>query len=229
MPLLSGEDLSAALERVRVLPPAVAVRITLQAARGLGAAHAAGVVHRDVKPSNLFLVDDGSGVLTVRVADFGLAKIPGGPDSLTSTGAFLGTPHYVSPEQATNAKSADARTDVWSLAMTLYHALTGAPAFARTSSFMALVLELTGNPVPSLQDAAPWVPPEIARVVHGALIRDPDLRCPSMGELELALQMGAGFDACAAPLRASEIAPAKDDAIAERAALPGSWEDLLRS
>jgi len=182
-----------------------------------------------VKPSNLFLEDEG-GRIVVKVADFGLAKVfDDAVQSLTASGRFMGTPHYVSPEQATNAKRVDLRTDVWSLAMSLYHALAGVPAFARVKSFMQLVLDLTGpNGVRPLQDAAPWIDPSLARVVHGALVADPELRCPNMTELALALETAVGIDAARAPFGAADVRGARRDRAAERAELPSSWEELLR-
>jgi serine/threonine-protein kinase len=229
MPLLRGEDLAHVIGRVGAIEPHVVVAIFVQACRGLEAAHAAGVVHRDVKPSNLFLEDEG-GHVVVKVADFGLAKVfDDEVQSLTASGRFMGTPHYVSPEQATNAKRVDARSDVWSLAMSLYHALAGVPAFGQVKSFMQLVLDLTGPAgVPPLQDAAPWVDGRIARVLHGALVASPEHRCPSMTELALALEMAVGIDVARARFdRAAVRAVVRRD-VASRVELPASWDELLR-
>jgi len=242
MPLLQGEDLAALLDRVGCLPPEVAIAIVVQASEGLAAAHARGVVHRDVKPSNLFLERRGdSPFVVVRVTDFGLAKAldasPGsaeGKGALTATGRFMGTPQYVSPEQAISAKHVDLRTDVYSLAMSLYHALSGRPAFAHVRSFMGLVLELTAREAPHLQDAAPWVSPAVTRIVHGALLRDPQARCPSASELALALDMAVGIDTSRRPITPEAlVAHATLEAgvrrtPSQRAPLAASWEDLLR-
>jgi serine/threonine-protein kinase len=229
MPLLRGEDLARVIERVGAIDPNTCVAIFVQACRGLEVAHRAGVVHRDVKPSNLFLEADASGSVVVKVADFGLAKVfDDTVQSLTASGRFMGTPHYVSPEQATNAKRVDVRSDVWSLAMSLYHALAGVPPFANVKSFMQLVLELTGpNGVRPLQDVAPWIDPRIARVVHGALVADLDLRCPSIAELGLALEMAVGIDVARAHIAATEVrgVTAPERSAAE---LPSSWDELLR-
>jgi serine/threonine-protein kinase len=233
MPLLAGEDLGKAIERLGALEPRACVSLFLQACDGLAAAHAAGVVHRDIKPSNLFLVAGEGGALRLLIADFGLAKVESDvtAGALTTSGAFMGTAQYVSPEQATNAKHVDARSDVWSLSMTLYHALAGRPAFAQTGSFLALVLEITGSRgVKPLQDAAPWIDPRLARAVHGALVRDPEQRCPSIGELALALRMAIGFDAAGEPVKELRGVTAEERAhAAERAQLPSSWEELLRT
>lgn len=111
MPLLKGRDLDKVLEELGALEPETAVRIALQAARGLSAAHRIGIIHRDVKPGNLIL-DEEDGEIIVRVCDFGVAKQIGGDSSLTDTGAKLGTPDYVSPEQLKSSKHVDERTDV---------------------------------------------------------------------------------------------------------------------
>jgi serine/threonine-protein kinase len=230
MPRMRGEDLGQLLGRVKVLEPSVAVPIVIQACRGVAAGHAAGIVHRDIKPTNLFLEDEG-GTIVVKVSDFGLAKVQdAGIDSLTTSGALLGTPHYMSPEQAENAKRVDARTDVYSLGMVLFHALTGSTAFARPGSFMAFLVGKAS--VPHLQQAAPWVSPAITRVVHAALLRSPDARWPNVGELELALTMAAGFEIAHAPLYKASFAPLSSSTSADvlpRATLPTHWEELLRA
>ena len=205
MPRMRGEDLGQLLSRVKVLEPSVAIPLVIQACRGIAAGHAAGIVHRDIKPTNLFLEEE-DGLVVVKVSDFGLAKVQdAGIDSLTSSGALLGTPHYMSPEQAENAKRADARADVFSLGMVLYHALTGNVAFARSGSFMAFLVGQAQ--VPHVQQAAPWVPPTIARAVHAALLRSADARWPNVGELELGLTMAAGFEMAHAPLYRASLAP----------------------
>jgi serine/threonine protein kinase len=234
MPLLEGEDLAAVLDRVRCLEPALAIALVVQACAGLEAVHARGIVHRDVKPSNLFLENAGADVV-VKVTDFGLAKAfdaSGERGALTATGRFMGTPQYVSPEQAVSAKHVDVRSDVFSLAMSLYHALSGAPAFSYVRSFMGLVLELTSREAPPLQDAAPWVPAAVARIVHAALLREPSARCPSIGELALALDMAVGIDASRRPVSRDSLRSASEATramVARRAERVGSWDDLLRT
>ncbi len=242
MPLLEGEDLAALLDRVGRLEPDVAVALFVQACEGLGAAHARGIVHRDVKPSNLFLDTRDPGRVVLKVTDFGLAKAHSAEAAsalganrrggLTATGRFMGTPQYVSPEQAVSAKHVDVRSDVFSLGMSLYHALTGAPAFAYVRSFMGLVLEITSREAPPLQEAAPWVTPSLARIVHAALLRDPDARCPTVSELALALDMAAGIDASRKPIRKGALRPLSEGTssrVERRAEAPLSWADVLRA
>jgi serine/threonine-protein kinase len=245
MPLLEGEDLAVLLNRVGRLEPDVAVALVVQACDGLAAAHARGIVHRDVKPSNLFLERADAERVVVKVTDFGLAKTasdgpPGGSlgtggsrrGGLTKTGRFMGTPQYVSPEQAVSAKHVDVRSDVFSLAMTLYHALSGAPAFAYARSFVGLILEITSREAPPLQDAAPWIAAPLARIVHAALLREPDVRCPNVSELALALDMAVGIDASRGPVAweaLRRVSATTEDTCGRRAELASSWEDLLRS
>ncbi len=238
MPLLVGEDLASVIARAGAVDPAAVVPLFVQASRGLAAAHGAGVIHRDVKPSNLFLscanADDPAAVVTLKVLDFGLAKVDDAVPlgTLTASNRFMGSPHYVSPEQATSAKRADARSDLWSLAMSMYHALAGVPAFDRAGTFLALIVEVTGSKgVRSVQVPAPWVQPAVARVIHSGLVRDPALRCPSAGELALALEMAVGFDAANAKVTASMLKAVPDATRAQRAPvahMPTSWADLLR-
>lgn len=229
MPRMRGEDLGQLLARVKVIEPSVAVPLVLQACRGIAAGHHAGIIHRDVKPSNLFLEEE-DGLVVVKVSDFGLAKVQAaGIDSLTTSGALLGTPHYMSPEQAQDAKRVDARTDVYSLGMVLYHALTGSPAFTQSGAFMGFLVGATA--VPPLQKAAPWVPPEITRAVHAAILRSPDARWPNLEELELGLTMAAGYEMANAPLYKASLAgvsQATRGIVAPVAELPVHWEDLLR-
>ncbi|RYE90502.1 MAG: serine/threonine protein kinase, partial [Myxococcales bacterium] len=191
MPLLEGEDAGALVRRLGPLPPVTAVRLVLQASEGLAVAHAAGVVHRDIKPSNLFL-DRGPDGYTVRVADFGVAKSIADGLNLTAPGTSLGSPMYMAPEQLISAREVDARADVWALAMTLYELLAGAPAYHALASFQQIVLAQSTRPVPSLHEAAPWLDPGLVMVVHGALLRDLDARCPSVRALADALRPHAG-------------------------------------
>lgn len=201
MELLDGSDVDGLLETAGPLPPAVAVRIVRQAALGLAASHAAGIIHRDIKPANLFLHRRGDPgprgrEIVVKVCDFGIAKaIVADNESLTVTGTPLGTPLYLSPEQMRSAKHVDVRTDVWSLGMSLWTMLTGRSAMADKSSLAELFLAVCTQDVPWLQDAAPWIDPALARIVHGALLRDLPLRCPNLEAFARALSPFSGGDA----------------------------------
>jgi serine/threonine-protein kinase len=144
---LDGETLEQRLERERDVPLNDAVRITRHVARALSRAHAAGIVHRDLKPANVFLTrseDDEVGWLA-KVLDFGIAKLEEhGIASTTKTGALLGTPLFMSPEQVRGANSVDARSDLYSLGMVFYNMLTGAYAFNGESFADVLVAICTG-------------------------------------------------------------------------------------
>ncbi|MEO6602515.1 MAG: serine/threonine-protein kinase, partial [Polyangiaceae bacterium] len=152
-------------------------------------AHARGLVHRDIKPANLFLqIDDVTQDVTVKVCDFGLTK----PSQLTEgdnaarhlsptrIGGLLGSPMYMSPEQAKNAIAVDERTDVWSLAVVLWEALSGQRMWSGQTSLGELIVAVCTEPIPRLDTLAPWVPSDLARVVHCGLERDPNLRPKSM-------------------------------------------------
>jgi serine/threonine protein kinase len=226
MELLHGEDLESVLQRFGPLPPRVAVRILLGACAGVEAAHMAGVIHRDLKPSNIFLHRASGGEVTVKVCDFGLAKQIFGAESISQSDNVFGSPAYMSPEQATSSKNVDGRADVWSLAMTLYRALTGVTAFHHKKTVADLLLALSSEDVPHIQDKAPWVPKHLARVVHGALLRDLGARCPNVSALGESLE---AFAEVAEPLRARELAriSASDRAThAPRAPMPPSWDDV---
>ncbi len=224
MPLLSGFDLETLLKRAGALHPTVAARIFAQVCAGLMEAHRKNVVHRDLKPGNLFLDHDLSGKVTVRVLDFGMAKLTQSDETITRAGAVLGTPHYMSPEQSTNAKNVDQRSDVWGTGATLYHALTGVAPFDEAQTFADLHLWINTKDVPHIQDRAPWIDPGLARVVHGALLRDRDLRCQSVSELRTAL---IPFMANATDLHAAMLEPIPAvlrTVKASRAERPELWE-----
>ena len=165
--LLEGESLDRRLER-GTLSPAEAVELGVQVCRGLAAAHDSGVIHRDLKPSNLFLCTDG----TVKLFDFGIALLWTGEQAtrLTVAGMVMGTPSYLSPEQARGEIDIDARTDIWSLGVLLYEALSGRRPFDR-DSVLATTVAVLVDPVTPLAACAPGVPPALARVVERALAK----------------------------------------------------------
>ena len=139
--LVEGGSLGDRLDRHGRVPEADAVKLITQLAQALHYAHAAGVIHRDVKPDNVLLTRDGR----VKLTDFGLAKELDADEELTRQAAGLGTPNYMAPEQFYNARGADARCDVYSLAATLYHLLTGRPPFEAKTDVVMLTLKQTGK------------------------------------------------------------------------------------
>jgi serine/threonine-protein kinase len=194
MELLSGEDLEQALTRLGPLAPDVALRITAQACQGLRKAHEACVVHRDIKPANLFLVKGEEGEVVVKLLDFGIAKVKAdeaeAPESgsLTRTGSMIGSPVYMSPEQARGKKEIDHRTDVWSLGVVLYEALAGRTPHGHIDAVGELIFQICSVPAPPVQDHAPWVPAQVAAIVHRALALDPAQRFQSAREMGEAIR-----------------------------------------
>jgi serine/threonine protein kinase len=193
MELLEGEDLAAHIRTRGRLSVAAATQLVTQALRGLRRAHAAGVVHRDLKPENLFLVRGEDGELLVKIVDFGLSKValePGSPAGLTQTGATVGTPLYMSPEQLEAAPDIDERADVWSMGAILHEALAGTPPFSE-SSYARLVLAICQRDPPNLRTLAPEVSEGLAAVVRRALSRAREDRFSS-AEAMLAALLAAG-------------------------------------
>jgi len=193
MELLQGEDLEHTLRRQGALQPLVAAKLILQAAMGLAKAHEQQTVHRDIKPANIFLSKRETGDMVVKILDFGIAKVKMEKFSetsagLTRTGSMLGTPLYMSPEQAKGSSSIDVRTDVWSLGIVLYELLCGSLPYSEASSLGELMVAIITADLPLLQDKAPWVPPELAEVTHRAISRDISKRYQSAAELRDALQ-----------------------------------------
>jgi serine/threonine protein kinase len=192
MEFLDGEDLATRLERVGRLPAAETYRIVAHVARALARAHAYGIVHRDLKPENVFLVpgDDGE---VAKVLDFGIAKHDqySLTDKATKTGSLLGTPYYMSPEQA-RGKGIDHRSDLWSLGVIAFQCLTGAPPFESEAlgELMGLILyeEL---PKPSARE--PSLPAAVDEWWAKAAARDRDLRFSSAKELADALGVALGL------------------------------------
>jgi serine/threonine protein kinase len=152
------------------LPIPEVVKLGLDVAKALQAAHAANVVHRDIKPANILCVPDGP----AKLSDFGIAKELDSMESLTSTGEGLGTLAYVSPEQATEAKSVTPRTDIYGLGATLYHLVAGRPPFLPTSA--KVLLEIIDKPAPPLRTFRPECPSDLAFLIHEMLEKDPDRR-----------------------------------------------------
>ena len=182
MEWLEGEDLGTRLRR-GALPVDDALQLAERVAQALGAAHARGVVHRDVKPTNLFL--PGGRVEQVKVLDFGIARTAFGPE-LTQTQARIGTPAYMSPEQARGDRQIGAPADVFGLGVVLYQALTGRKPFVG-DDLMALIARILLDDPPPLRDALPGCPPAVDRVVMQMLAKEPDQRFGDGAALATAL------------------------------------------
>jgi serine/threonine protein kinase len=183
MEFLTGEDVAKLLQHEKRLPPDMAVRIAVQVARGLAKAHEAGVVHRDLKPANIFLCDRDDDDPLVKILDFGISKVidASRADSklkLTRAGTVVGTPQYMSPEQA-QGFTVDERTDVWALGLVLYEMLAGRPAYPELPTYEQFIIFLVQNPPDPLRLVAPWVPAPLAQVVHQAIEHDLKSRIPN--------------------------------------------------
>ncbi len=182
MEYLVGEDLHQLLQRVGPLGEQLALKIVGQACLGVARAHEASVVHRDLKPANLFLARDASGRVTVKVLDFGVAKlleddgVVGRDGALTRTGTVLGSPLYMSPEQARGGRAVGPSADLWSLGVVLYRAMSGREPYDTVTGLGDLIIAICTRPAPPVQLYAPWVTRETAAIVHRALSLDPSAR-----------------------------------------------------
>jgi len=208
MPLLEGETLAARLAREGPLPVEQVVRVAVAMARGLAAAHAAGIVHRDLKPGNVFLQrDPDGGEPVVKVLDFGISKILTSEDATaTVTGSTLGSPAYMSPEQARGDKGIDARTDLWSLGIVLFEMITGTRPFEGETPYLVVANILSAR-VPRLVERVPGVPLELDRLVARCLERDVAKRITSAAELIAAMSGSAREALASVPFAAPPAAP----------------------
>jgi serine/threonine-protein kinase len=182
MPFVEGESLRARLDREQQLPIHDAVRITREAAEALAYAHQNGVVHRDIKPENILLLNGHA-----LVADFGIARaVDAAGEKLTQTGMAVGTPHYMSPEQAMGADGADGRSDIYSLGCVLYELLVGQPPFDGPNA-RAILARHTMEQVPSLTVVRASIPEELEDAVLQSLEKTPADRYQKMSEFADAL------------------------------------------
>jgi serine/threonine-protein kinase len=177
MEYVPGTSLQRLIKSQGRLEPERAVRLVMQAAAGLQAAHEVGVIHRDIKPANLMVTEHG----LVKITDFGLALLVAGATRLTATGMFMGTPGYLSPEQCLEAEI-DHRTDIYSLGVTLFEALTGSMPFHATSP-LALIRQIVDVEPPDLSELAPHVDERLRGVVRRMMAKDRDQRYPDCAEL----------------------------------------------
>ncbi len=181
MELLQGETLAQRVRRVGPLPVATAVDYVIQAANALALLHEGGVVHRDVKPSNLFLARDSEGKERVKLLDFGVAAFRRSvsESSITAGKAMIGTPRYMAPEQVRPTGAVDARADVWALGVTLYELLAGRPPFDAESVLTVLKQIERKAPAP-LRSRRSAVPPEARGAgarLPGEITRSPAREC----------------------------------------------------
>jgi serine/threonine protein kinase/Leucine-rich repeat (LRR) protein len=221
MPFLKGQSLNELLKRVKVLKPAQVVRLGAQVARGLAAAHAAGLIHRDVKPANIWVEPEGGG--RAKLLDFGLAREerpdPEGTEPLTRTGAVVGTPEFIAPEQA-EGEPLDARADLFSLGCVLYRAVTGRLPFQGVGMMGTLRALATQTPPPP--DAVnPAVPQPLSALIMNLLAKDRSARPASAATVAAALE--ALREQTASPL---PVAPAVATPVPPPREERNPWADL---
>ncbi len=190
MEYLEGSDIAELLARNGRFEPGEAVAYLLQACEALEEAHAAGVVHRDLKPGNLFLTRRSGGSALIKVLDFGISKMthssPTASAQLTRTSAMMGSPLYMSPEQMTSPKEVDARSDIWSLGVVLYEMLSGAAPF-NGETLPQVCLRIVSEAPPPLSGLSP----ELVGVVERCLQKSPNARYQNIAELAQALRTTA--------------------------------------
>jgi hypothetical protein len=213
MRYVEGSDLRTLVRAEQRLDPGRAAYIVSQVARALDAAHARGIVHRDVKPANVLLGANDHAYLT----DFGLTKRVTSHTGSTRDGGWVGTLGYVAPEQI-RGERLDARADVYALGCVLYHSLAGAPPYQRESDEATLWAHLNDDP-PSVHRRAPDVPQAFDDVLARAMAKDPDDRFPSAGDLGRAAMAAAG----------QPVAPGPERVVAVGAAAPGDNQETVVS
>ncbi len=193
--LLEGENLAERLARVGPLDPEPLAELVLQACEALREAHREGIVHRDLKPANLFVTTRRDGRPLLKVLDFGIAKtLAPESGSLTKTAMTVGSPFYMSPEQMRSAKNVDARSDVWSLGVTMFELLTGELPFSG-ESVTEVAINVIEQGVPSPKKHRPDLPDEIVTIVRRCLQKHADNRYPSIDHLARALARFAKIEA----------------------------------
>jgi predicted Ser/Thr protein kinase len=227
MEFVAGRSLGAILRSEGPFSERHAVGLVREACTALGTAHAAGIVHRDVKPDNLILTEDG----VVKLVDLGLAKSVVDDQNATQTGVVAGTPHYISPEQIEGRRDIDGRADVYSLGATLFHLVTGKPPFEGSSPMVVIAKHLHEEPgdprelVPDLSDA-------LCAVIRRMMARDRDDRYPDMAALEAVLRDLEGAHGDTPPsgaLDLSAVATIASGSAASFPSLPSVDADLMHA
>lgn len=202
MELLHGETLAERLRRTGPLPCTQAIDFIVQAAKPLAQMHDAGIVHRDVKPSNLFLERDADDKERIKLLDFGVAAfkqpVARADSALTWSEMIVGTPRYMAPEQIASSRQVDARADVWALGVTLYELLSGAPPFDG-ATVLAVLNQIEHQEPPLLTARRPEVPAQLAQLVHTCLAKDPASRPADARALVEALTVSAHSTPAATP------------------------------
>jgi serine/threonine-protein kinase len=217
MEFLDGNDLNQILRHHGPQQPAIVVDLLLQACEGIAEAHALGIIHRDIKPSNFFITRRPDGSMLLKILDFGISKTPVGYEDLTATETVIGTPSYMAPEQMKSGRSADPRSDIWSLGVVMYQLIVGRPPFSG-ESYAELVLKV------GLEPPAPIpvpVPTGLDDVIMRCLEKDPSHRHQTVGELA---RMLAPF--ATDPIAAAQSASRSIRTLQQRSSLQGMGSPL---
>jgi eukaryotic-like serine/threonine-protein kinase len=221
--LLEGRSLEGILAVRRRIGVAEVAWLGIALCEALGAAHRRGIIHRDMKPSNVFVARDEQGREVVKLFDFGVARIPVETNNkLTQDGALLGTPEYMAPEQLL-AHEVDGRTDLYALGVTLYECLAGVVPFE--GNFGEVLLKVSTEPLTPIRQKVAEVTPEFAAAIERALSRDPDARYPDAESFGLALRRAAPSVESTSLLgirQGPPPIPARSVAASERVAPPGA-------
>ena len=205
--LIDGDTLREHMDKQGRLLPAAALEILVPIMGALASAHRAGIVHRDIKPENILLTRSAEGDIIPKLIDFGVAKMAATGDHQTLSGTLVGTPAYMSPEQAGGLLEADARTDVWAIGAVLFELLSGACPYQGPTG-PHILARILSEPVPSLAERAPDVSLDIVNIVQRALERDAGARYPTMSAfLEALLELAKKPDPTLATRHARSIPP----------------------
>lgn len=220
MELLEGEDLSARLKRTGALTAEQAVDLLVPVLSGLGIAHQHGVLHRDIKPANLVITRGPYGEEILKLVDFGIAKTSAVDTErdLTHTGAIMGTPQYMSPEQVGAERHLDGRADQYSMGVILYQALAGQTPFTRSDSLYSIMSDVVHGRYKPLHQQAPHIPPDLCSVVEKAMATSPEDR------FESAMHLGAALLPYASERVRLQLGPAFAEPQMELAQVPeAAW------
>jgi len=228
MEMLKGEDLAKLLLRRARVSPMAAATIIVQAAQGLARAHAAGIVHRDLKPANIFIStrDDGSSL--VKLVDFGIAKLvrdanqanQGSGAGITRMGMVIGTPQYMSPEQAQGLLTVDHRTDIYSLGAVLFEAIVGASPYREMPTYEQTILQIMTRPAPRISSVVHDVHPDLDQLcadmmAHDANARPRDMSGQARAQVDAVLAR-SGLSGVGAAVARPPATPASSPTLAKR-------------